>query len=116
MLNLLKLANQLEKLSKTIPLSDISIATSGLRKESFDYIKDIFQSNNNEYVFKPIELATYPDDRRITVLDGRHRLILSKKLNLDKIPAVLNVYDDDGYCSKHNVVIDLDSDIKFVDL
>lgn len=109
--NLFKLASDLSNVVndnvKIIPFSTLDIYQDGLREESFDYIEK--QLTQHGYNFKPIELALFYNTDSIFVQDGRHRLLKSKELGLDFVPAVLLTYNKSGYSKKSNVIIDLTS-------
>jgi len=102
--------NSIEKIASVeeIYADDINIYSKGLREESFKHLKPIFSNSSGEYPkeLKPIELIMYPDHPgEIFVQDGRHRLLLSKKYKLDKIPAKLIEMDEGGWTKEKDVVI-----------
>jgi hypothetical protein len=102
--------NNIEKVAATeeISVDDIKIYSKGLRDESFRHLEPIFSNSPGEYPkeLKPIELITYPDHPgEIFVQDGRHRLLLSKKYKLDKIPAKLIEMDEGGWTKEKDVIV-----------
>lgn len=96
-------------------LSDIDINPSGLRKESFDFLKPFFEESPGEYPDFPkyidnqkIRIGSYPDRDKPVVINGRHRLLLSKEFGVREVQGIYSVYSDDDleYETPITIIID----------
>lgn len=84
-----------------IKFEDIKIPRAGLRYDSFEYLEPFFKEEPGEFPVLPhwknkILLGDYPAIG-LTVIDGRHRLLLSKKWGVKHIPVKYIKYDQDLY-------------------
>lgn len=71
--------------------SDIEIPQSGLRPESFDYLRSGGKARDKA----PITFAVEADGSR-RIVDGRHRLILAKEAGESSVDARVLHYDGEG--------------------
>lgn len=112
--DLLKLASFYEDASKAINFNDLIINTTGLNHDSFSFLEPYFKDSRGQYPKFPeyinkqnIRIGSYPNREKF-IINGRHRLLLSKKYNIQYVPAIYNSYDNDGnQLTEDNILISI---------
>lgn len=123
MTDVLKLATYFMKAAeedvRRINLYDINLNESGLRDESLEFLKPYFEGKNNYLKLKEHLESDHPhlkndhiriglsNDEKPWVINGRHRLLISKSIGIKEVPAILTEYDEEGYTTEEDVIIEL---------
>lgn len=72
--------------AKPIPLSQVRLDRTGLREESFEWLRKHHSTGH-------VEIAETPDG--MFVQDGRHRILLALEKGMETLPIKLRRYDQE---------------------
>jgi hypothetical protein len=94
-----------------IKFDDINLDRGGLREESFEFLRPMFETaegfpqNIPRSAVAPVRIRRIGNE--LFVDDGRHRLLLAKEFGVHEVPAVLFTMNDEGWTNEYPVIIEM---------
>lgn len=93
-----------KKPRRRVPRSDVRVERFERKTSTLGVLRKMFEQAGGQYPpgLPPVELERR-GNKKTRVTDGKHRMVVAKERKVD-VPAVLRVYDDEGFVTEERKI------------